>query len=189
MWKRTRLIVAFIVSVVSLAYAIADYVGLADKISGRAAAYSGLARLSSTKGFPDVIIFNDEKEFQPLLKLIISNTKDQQLHALLKQGELPTAIARLGGPITVPGAGEANIDFDPRFVLDSSPIMVGFHYYKYGAEKGIPDSKRIGRPVGNLKELRNWIDSSRDRERFIISSVLIGILSLLVVAMEWRSED
>jgi hypothetical protein len=189
MWRKVRLTIASVVGVLSFAYAIADYFGVTDKLSGREVAFLGLTRLSSTKGFPEVIIFSDEKEFLPVLKFILDNTKDQQTLDLIKQGKSPSAIVRLGGTISVPGAGDANVDYDPRFVLDSSPIFVGYHYHRDGAEKGIPDEKRIGRPVGNLRELKMWIDNSKTRERFLVSSILIGILSLLVVGMEWRAKE
>lgn len=188
MWRKIRLAIALIVAAFSLVYATFDYMGWLDKMTGREMAFSGLYRLSSTKGYPEVIIFNDEKEFKPLLKFILSNTKDPQTINLTKQGQFPTAMVRLGGPIPVPLAGPPNVDYDPRFVLESSPVMVFYNYLRGGPDKNVDKTKHIARPIGNLRDIRTWIENSKNRDRFLFSSILIGVLSILVVVMEWRSK-
>jgi len=147
-----------------------------------------LFRLSSPKGFPEIIIFNDEREFSPLIKLIMSNTSNQQVKILYKNGKTPTAIVRLGGTLSPPGAWAKKlpkVDFDPRFAPDTSPVIVFYNYTRKGPRDNIPEDERIAKSVCNLGNIRQWIDDSRNRERFLVSTLLIGLLSIVVATFEW----
>jgi hypothetical protein len=92
MKKRTRIILAFSIPILAIVYATFEYTGWADRLSLRKRALDGLSRLSSPKGYPEIIIFNDEREFGPILKLIISNTTNQHVKLLYRSGKVPTAI-------------------------------------------------------------------------------------------------
>jgi hypothetical protein len=188
MKKRTRIILAFSIPILTIVYAAFEYTGWADRLSGRKQALDGLTRLSSPKGYPEVIIFNDEKEFEPILKRIISNTTNQHVKLLYRSGEIPTAIVRLGGPLSPPGAWDERlpkVDLDPRFVPDTSPVLVFYNYARKGRRSNVPENERIAKPVCNLGDIRRWIDHSRNRERFLLSSLLVGLLSIVVLILEW----
>jgi hypothetical protein len=130
-----RALFVLLTAILAFLVGLSDYFGWTDCIFGRRTAQEGIARLSSTKGYPEIIIFNDEKEFQPLWKVIRSNTRDDITLSRYRDGKIPTAIVRLGGTIEVPGVPVVEMPEDSpdsRFVLDSSPILV-FYNYKRGA--------------------------------------------------------
>lgn len=186
--KKLRTLFALLTAAFALLIGLSDYFGWTDYISGRRAAQQGITRLSSTKGYPKIIIFDDEKEFKPLWKIIRYNTRDDITLSKYRDGKIPTAIVRLGGTLTVPYVGEMPEDGpDPRFVPDSSPVLV-FYNYKRGVEpdQSVPKDEKIARPIGNIGDLKSWVQGSKETERFIFSIVLIGLLSVTLAFLEWR---
>jgi len=106
------------------------------------------------------------------------------------QGKIPTAIVRLGGTLTAPVGEIPKGGPDPRYVPDVSPVMVFFNYRRgVGADKTVPESERIARAIGNIGELKSWIRQSKETERFILSILLVGFLSLSIAFLEWRESS
>ncbi len=186
--KQIRIILTILIPSLTIIFATFEYAGLSDKLSGRKLALDGFSRLSSPIGYPEIIIFNDEREFSPLIKLIMSNTSNQEVKNRYKNGKIPTAIVRVGGTLSPPGTldkGFLKDGFDPRFAPDTSPVLVFYNYTRKGPRSDVPESERIAKAVCNLGNIRQWIDNSRNRERFLVSTLLIGLLSIVVAAFEW----
>jgi len=185
--KKMRPFLVLLTAILAFLIGLSDFFNWTDYIFGRKIARQGIARLSSTKGYPEIIIFNDEKEFLPLWKVIRSNTRDNITLSRYREGKLPTAIVRLGGTLTAP-AGEMPEDGpDPRFVPESSPIFVFYNYKRgVGADQSVPKDERIARPIGNIGDLKLWVQGSKETERFIFSIILIGLLSVTLAFLEWR---
>jgi len=188
--KKPRTLFALLTVALALLIGLSDHFGWTDYIFGRRAVRQGIERLSSTKGYPEIIIFNEEKEFLPLWKVIRSNTRDDITLSRYREGKIPTAIVRLGGTLTAP-VGEMPKDGpDPRFVPDSSPIFVFYNYKRgVGADQSAPEDERIARPIGNIGDLKSWVQGSKETERFIFSIVLIGLLSVTLAFLEWRESS
>ena len=150
-------------------------------MSGRTAAIEGVKRLASPRNYPDIIIFDDETEFKKLFSFIISKTDNKEVIHLYRKDIFPTAILRVGGTLK-PDVGDNLPDGwpNPKFAPASSPI--GFAY-DYSRPPGKLDGSNL-KPVGSLGDLRQWINDSRNRERFIVASVLIGVLSLTVAFLD-----
>jgi len=185
MKKLFRTILPILIAIISMLYAIGDYAQWWDEISGRKMAMSGFVRLSSPQGPPMIIIFNDESEYKDLFSLIISRSENHKIADLYKKGELPSAIVRLGGTLTPYIGDELPEGYpNPKFVPDSSPILCLYNYTRDSllSLKSIHISNN--QPAGNLGEIRQWINDSRNRERFIISTILIGLLSLVVLFLD-----
>ncbi len=74
---------------------------------------------------------------------------------------------------------------NPKFVPDSSPV--GFVY----GDSRLPGKiyEKDLKPIGNLGDVRQWINDSRNRERFIVVSVLIGVLSLTVALLDFSKGE
>lgn len=185
--KKMRPFLVLLTAILAFLIGLSDFFNWTDYIFGRKIARQGIARLSSTKGYPEIIIFNDEKEFLPLWKVIRSNTRDNITLSRYREGKLPTAIVRLGGTLTAP-AGEMPEDGpDPRFVPESSPIFVFYNYKRgVGADQSVPKDERTARPIGNIGDLKLWVQGSKETERFIFSIILIGLLSVTLAFLEWR---
>jgi len=188
--KKKRTLFALLTAVLALLIGLSDYFGWTDCIFGRRTVRQGIERLSSTKGYPEIIIFDDEKEFLPLWKVIRSNTRDDITLSRYREGKIPTAIARLGGTLTAPVGEMPKGGPDPRFVPDSSPIFVFYNYKRgVGANQSAPEDERIARPIGNIGDLKSWVQGSKETERFIFSIVLIGLLSVTLAFLEWRESS
>jgi hypothetical protein len=179
--KKIRIIIPLLVPIVSLIYAVGDYSNWWDKLSGRTAALEGVQRLASPRNYPDIIIFDDEAEFKNLFSYIISKTDNKEVIHLYRKGIFPTAILRVGGTLK-PDVGDNLPDGwpNPKFAPASSPI--GFAY-GHSRPPGKLDGSNL-KPIGSLGDLRQWINDSRNRERFILASVLIGVLSLTVAFLD-----
>lgn len=184
--KKLRIILPLLIPVLSLIYACGDHYSWWDHLRGRITAAEGVQRLSSPNGFPDIMIFDDETIFEGLLKLILHRTKNEKVVDLFKNGTSPTAIVRVGGTLR-PDVGD-NLPLEwpnPKFAPTSSPVAVVYNYHR---PMGTIDGNDI-EPIGNLGDLRDWIVDSRNRERFVVSSFLIGLLSIAVVVLDLtRSE-
>ena len=100
-----RLILPILVPVLSLIYSFGDYFSWWDQLRGRTFASAGVQELSSPNGFPDIIIYDDEINFESLLKLILHKTKNQRVVELYKAGRVPAAIFRVGGTLK-PNVGD-----------------------------------------------------------------------------------
>ena len=175
-----RLILPLLVPVLSLAYACGDFYGWWDELRGRTDAIEGIHELSSPYGFPDIIIYNDESSFEDLFNFILQKTKNKRVIELYKGGTVPTAIFRAGGTLQ-PDIGKLPSNWpNPKFAPSSSPVAVAYGWNR--SESSI-DAKNV-EPVGQLGNLNEWILESRNRERFIASSILIGLLSLAVVILD-----
>lgn len=190
MTKKLRTLVVLLTAALAFLVGLSDYFGWTDYIFGRRAARQGIALLSSTKGYPEIIIFNDEKEFLPLWKVIRSNTRDDITLSMYRDGKIPTAIVRLGGTLTAPVGEMPEGGPDPRFVPDSSPILVFYNYKRgIGPVQSVPKNERIARPIGNIGDLKSWVQNSKETERFIFSILLIGLLSITLAFLEWRESS
>ena len=187
--KKLRIILPLLIPVLSLIYACGDHYSWWDHLRGRIIAAEGVQRLSSPKGFPDIMIFDDETIFEVLLKLILHKTENQKVIDLFKNGTSPTVIVRVGGTLR-PDVGD-NLPLEwpnPKFAPASSPVAVAYNYHRPIRPIGGIDGNDI-EPIGNLGDLRDWIVDSRNRERFVVSSFLIGLLTIAVVVLDLtRSE-
>lgn len=177
-------------AVFALLVGLSDYFGWTDRIFGRTIAIRGIERLSSTKGYPEIIVFDDEREFGLLWKLIRQNTPNETILSKYREKKIPTAIVRLGGTLTVPFAGMPKGGSDPRFVPDSSPILVFYNYKRgVGSNETVPEAERIALPVGSIGDLKSWVQKSKETERFILSILLVGMLSVSLSFLEWRESS
>jgi hypothetical protein len=186
MMKKLRIILPLIVPILSIFYACGDYFAWWDNLSGRLIAVEGLKRLSSPKGFPEIIISDDEAIFRDLFKFIVQKTDNNKICERLRNGKSPSAIVRIGGTLS-PDVG-SNLPPDwpnPKFAPASSPIAVVYNYRK---PYGKIESANI-EAVGNLGNLRDWIADSRNSERFYVASLLLGLLSVVVIVMDFSKSN
>jgi hypothetical protein len=178
--KIFRLILPIMVPALSLVYACGDFYGWWDQLRGRSNAIEGVQALSSPNGFPDIIIYSDESGFKELFALITHKTENKKVIELNKDGKVPTAIFRAGGTLQ-PDVGKLPSNWpNPKFAPTSSPVAVA---YGWSRSEASIDGNKV-EPVGQLGDLSEWINESRNRERFIVSSILIGLLSIAVVILD-----
>ncbi len=170
--KNPRTLVALLTAVLAFLIGLSDYFGWTDYLFGRRAAREGIAKLSSTKGYPEIIIFNDEKEFQPLWKLIRTNTQDDITLSKYREGKIPICYCQVrrdaNGPRLVKCQKVVLI-----LVLSRDTHLQSWFFYNYkrgvGQDQSASRDERIARPIGNIGDLKSWIRGSKETERFIFS--------------------
>jgi hypothetical protein len=188
MKQSTKYLITLATAILVLFIGVSDYSGWTDRVSGRDMKKAGIERLSSTKGYPEIIIFDDEREFRPLWNLIRKNTSDPITLEKIREGKIPSAIVRLGGTLTAPVGETIPEGIDPRYVPDSSPVLVFYNYKRgVGPDTSVPEDERIARPIGNIGDLKSWLQKSKEAERFFFSIMLVGILSVSLAFIEWRT--
>lgn len=167
----------------SLLYATGEYLQWWERLSGRYLALRGIERLYSSQNFPEILIFADDPEFRPIFKLIISKTNKP---VTAQNSDMPSAITRVGGPLRPQGWG-ANLPPDypnPDFIPNSSPVVLLYGYDKKDYPRIPKEAGARLVPVCQLRDLDNWIRESRDEQQFWVSTLLIGILSVIVVILD-----
>lgn len=188
MKQSTKYLITLATAILVLFIGVSDYSGWTDRVFGRDMAKAGIERLSSTKGYPEIIVFDDEREFRPLWNLIRKNTSDPITLEKIREGKIPSAIVRLGGTLTAPVGEMIPEGIDPRYVPDSSPVLVFYNYKRgVGRDTSVPEDERIARPIGNIGDLKSWLQKSKEAERFFFSIMLVGILSVSLAFIEWRT--
>ena len=174
MKRRYRIILGCVVPILSILYATGEYLQWWEHLSGRYVAMKGIERLYSPENMPKILIFEDDPEFFPIYKLILSKTNKQ---VVAKNPGIPSAITRVGGPLRPQGWG-ANLPTDypnPDFIPNSSPVVLLFGYTRNDFPR-VP--KEVGArlvPVCQLQDLDNWVRESRDRQRFWMSTQLLPL--------------
>ena len=167
MKKITKYAIFAIVPLLSILYGLADICGWTDYIRGRTLATAGLYRLKYGNGYPQTYIYHDEKEFRAMKSFIDSNTKNPQV--AINNKIQPLSLISVDGGLTRrgPSPPEWPINVDTP---ESAQIM-----YIYGQERGKGGGTATW--VGSILDMRQWIETSRSRERFWVTVVMISILS------------
>jgi hypothetical protein len=206
-WAASLRCVPLLIAGFTVLYAFVDYFGWSDSIFGRTTAKKGLQRLASSKDMPESLIRKSEPEFPALFKLIVAQSPDSNVKQWFKQGHVPDAISRLGGTFSVP-MGNVDAGVNASFAADVS--LVTFMYITNSTKKlpwpavasvfmnttnpsvmtfdfGPPFTPVKGYmiPVARLGDIQQWITAAKERERFIISTVCIGLLSLVVTLIDF----
>jgi len=187
MGKLLRILLAVSILILGLLYGSGDHLGWWDKLTGRRTAFIALEKLSTAKGVPDILLYDDQAGFRGLWKHILRGSVNDYLRELAKQGKQPNCIVRIGMietpavgteiPLGMPVSGRAP---------DTTPLLVVYGYARYPAKGDEPPAK--ANYACTLGDVRKWIDDGRNRERFIVATVLIGILSIVVILLDVSKE-
>ena len=176
MKKITKYAIPIIVPLLSILYGLADTFGWTDYFTGRALATAGLYRLKHGNGYPETYIYPAEKEFRAMRPFIDRNTRNPQV-AINNKIQPPSVISVDGGLTRrgpTPPEWPINVD-----TPESAQIM-----YIYGQERG--KGRGTATWVASILEMRQWIETSRNRERFWVTVVMISILSAWIGIIEAR---
>ena len=170
------------ITVLTVGYGSLDYCGAIDEWRGRTAAMHVWERLSTVATGDSVIMFDDEAGFRAGSEFIVKRCKNPIVTATVRKGEKPTAIARLGGIDMPPMTGPLR-EWDgvsKFYASPNSPVGVMFDSHRQG-KFGIRNFS-----LCILGEIPEWVNRSRENERFWVYTGLIGLLSLVVAASELR---
>lgn len=168
-------VVAWTIPVTTLLYGLGSYLSFWDALSGRRDLQRAYDRLRSPKGYPVAFIYSSEPEFSALLKWLRKHGTGPDFKANLDQGAVPTCFTRGGGGEVVTPMPPGEPPF--VFVPESSPILAMYNY--------TIESRDNARAVwcASLADLSTAINRSREREQFVVTTLLLGVLSVLLA---WR---
>lgn len=175
-----RTILPLIIAVIALLYGVLDYSGGTDHLRGRDASLAIWERLSTVPSGDSVIIFAEDEHFSKGIPFIIANTRNEAVREARTKGVKATAIGRVGSIAHPPGSET----FPPQGIVvrfyasPSSPIFVGYNYTRHDRDSG------WAYWLGSLGEIPLWVEESRSQERFIVYTLLLGLLSVVVAIQE-----
>lgn len=165
-----------LVPVLTVIYAIGDFSGWWDWITGRDKLEKAYERLACGEGYPVSWIYDDDEEFEKVENFLGKRTKNPKLRVVLDQGHRPSLITfGFAGALEGPKPEDWPRN---RFIPDTTPIV-----FVFGVTKGEDKQKGKLTWAASIAEFRRWIDEHRQTERFVVTVALIGTLSLLVAVL------
>ena len=175
-----RKYLSVLVMVLTLIYAVGDHYTWWDNLRGRTAVLQSWDRLTYSRG--------GEPLFDALSNFIADRSRSDSLRIQQQKGLYPTAIARLGGTQT-PDIGDHPSGW-PEFreALQTSPIVFIYGYTRSQMANGEGSHGAKTFFACTLRDLRDWVNESRSREWFLVSTLFIGLLSLAVAIHEKRTD-
>lgn len=182
MLKYLRITLQLSIPLIALIYGLGSYLDWWDSLSGRSAALAWYTRLSSNEGCPEIFIFDSEPEFRGLYGFLKSRITAKEFLSLDENKKVPSLIARVGGTL----GHELQSQVPPtwpnvRYVPDTLPIV-----FIYGVSKETSRTQGTGYMACSLGDLRRWIEKSRETERFWVTTILFGVLSISLILLEFR---
>jgi len=143
-------------------------------LSGRTLALQGLGRLSSPDPYPESTVHHYDPEFPPLARLVLWRTPNYEVREMAELGlQLYQMTPMYGDRLTteVPEAWP-----ESEFVPQTAPVAIMFLH----PAPPDPEEPLLLTWAGTLEDIRNWIEEERDHERFVVTAVIIGSLSVYV---------
>jgi hypothetical protein len=172
---------------INIAYATGTYFGLWDEWSGRKDLESVYEQLSSTKGLPNVALSASDPRFKAVYKFALEYSVNDTLQQMHREGKDPAFIMRFGGAFK-PDLGDPYPGW-PTFdyALPTSPVVAVWNYSEADLKSLAPMSREQIKLVSTIRELLDWTRRSRSTEQYWIVSILVGLLSALVIFLDWKS--
>ena len=165
---------------IALVFALGEYLGWWDYLSGRKKALEGFDRLRFAHGWPESFIFaeEDHKVFNALVKRIARNTRRTDLKQRFAQGEIPSVISVLGQPQPIGGLPTDWKQAERFFYPGEQPIIIGFNWYT--TPHGLPGEYPNGTGcLGcTLADLREWLNTEKEERKFWIGTVIVSCISI-----------
>ena len=165
------------VPLLALSYGTGDHFRWWDDLRGRTSAVAGLNRLARGEG-NERWLYAHEPEFSALQRVINSRTENRNIARKVEAGVHFSAITRPATEVLKTGVPESwpNVNFVPETV----PVMYVDVLIRKEGMNLFPNPHRVDNTewVGSVGDVRRWIEDDRNRERFWVSTVLIGMLSI-----------
>lgn len=182
--RRIRLILAWTVAVVTLVYGSGDYFGWWDGMSGRADASKGVARMGSTRGLGETLLCSGDHEFHALWRFILRRSENPEISKLAVQNIVPDCMTSVGG-------GEQIVPLPPEWpqsarLVGHSPVIVMYNAERTpkGGYRGRNGKSAYTHWAARLDDISRWINESRENERFIVMTVVLGLLSIALLVFD-----
>jgi hypothetical protein len=163
----------------TLLYAVLEHFKVLDRWFGRDHAIEGLERLRSGSGFPKSWIFDDAQDkacFVQLEKRISKMTRSKTIKAILSKGVRPSLITVAGQPVLLTGVPANWETTDKLIYLSGHPVLYTFGVTRSGGEGKADRACSLG-------ELEKWLNDEKERRKFFLGAVALGIISITFIVL------
>jgi hypothetical protein len=195
--KKHKLILHGLIFLVTFVFEVGDGNLWWDYIFGRSAALQGIEILTNGEG-QSLSKTQNPKEFGALVKMIEKHKKNflNQLYTFDPDNLLRSRMSMVSyyyytqptkiyiePPITISSGSVKE-----KYVLDYTPVLIEF----YIPRKAVDESGNFHTTVsessdltpqsvhmGSIADVKNWVNDSRRRDRFVVLTLFVGSLSLL----------
>jgi hypothetical protein len=174
-WKNVLTIITLLLPFLYVGFVVADRLGIWDETSGLDLVQSASDRFeeSYAENASQPVRVGD-KEWKPLLRIIYRYSR-----ATFPTDKEPRVVARMVAPLSVrtPQAGPLKSEW----TVPSTPLYL--LYRDWPGQSVYPDDYRV---VGSIGDLQEWISKEKDRRRFLVQDIFLGIFGpLLSVVIFW----
>lgn len=182
--RRIRSVLSWAIAVLTVAYGVGDYFGAWDLLFGRASAAAGVARMGSARGLGDTLLCSPDPEFEATLGFILKHSENPEIAKLAADRKVPDCMTSIGG-------GEQAVPLPADWpqsarLVGHSPVVVMYNAERVpeGGYRGKGGGKASAHWAGRLDDISGWITQSREDERFLITTILLGLLSVALVVFD-----
>jgi len=183
--KRPEVILSLAAPVVGLLYAIGEYSGVVDRLSGREQALAGLRRLENATGYPRSWIFAkaaDQQIFNALFARVKRHVPKDTARALRQAGLKPLLITAGGAPLQLTGLPPEWEQKDRAFYSSGHPVLLiyGSRVDDHGS---LPDGK--AQRVCSIGELTDQLEREKANWRFYVGTLMTALLSVAFILLRF----
>lgn len=184
-------LIACAIPICGFLYGVGDYSGWWDNMSGRNLAQKAVDRLISGKGYPNSWIYKNDSDYLALKQIIDRYSINIELNKRRANGLEPSLITIV--PITRTKAITPDSWPDFYFTPSTSPVVYMYGENIYGDN---PFNLNPTHPkgddsiwIGKLSDLPRWIDSSRNSERFWVTTIMLGSVGILLAFLQFERRE
>ncbi len=181
---RPEVILSVTAPVVGLLYAIGEYSGILDRLSGRKQALTGLRRLQDATGFPRSWIFaegSDLRVFNALLSRLRKHVSKETASAFKQAGLKPFLISVGGEPLHLNGVPADWQQKDRVYYSSGHPVLL---IYGSRVDHGSV-SNGIAERVCSVGELTNQLEREKANWRFYVGALMTALLSVALIIIRF----
>ena len=174
--KRTKVSIAISIAILCITFGVGDYYGWWDYLRGRSDVIVSYNKLSNTKAYPEILIYDSEEEFNNLYSFIIKRTQVPTLKELHKTNNKPEFLIRVGRNL----GQESNDRLTPSPPLSNiaPETLPLFFVYSFSGE----EYKAVR--VCLLNDLTRWVEESRNQERIIFFMAIVSVLAITIAVVD-----
>ncbi|PYV74884.1 MAG: hypothetical protein DMG96_18950 [Acidobacteria bacterium] len=182
---RPEVILSVAAPIVGVLYAVGEYSGIWDRLSGREQALTGLRRLENATGYPRSWIFArgaDERVFNALFGRVRHLVSKETASTLKQAGLKPLLITVGGQPLQLSGLPPEWEQKDRAYYSGGHPVLVtyGSHMDDHGS---ISDGK--AERVCSVGELTDHLEREKANWRFYVGTLMTALLSVALIILRF----
>ncbi len=182
---RPEVILSVAAPVVGVLYAVGEYSGIWDRLSGREQAPVGLRRLENATGYPRSWVFargTDERVFNALFGRVSHLVSKETASALKQAGLKPLLITVGGESLQLSGLPPEWEQKDRAYYSSGHPVLV-IYGSRVDDQRSISDGKAAR--VCSVGELTDQLEREKANWRFYVGTLMTALLSVALIILRF----